>query len=62
MSMTGMWFQMARGRAMVRRNSMKTARRLKAQGREYAYYVERARKANHDWQTYRRLHLQFERD
>jgi hypothetical protein len=66
---TGPFFQMARGRAMVRSRAMRLARSARArmlasredsaaqaaQRDEMAYQVGRARRANRDWRHYRGL-------
>jgi hypothetical protein len=75
MARTGFWFQTARGRAIVRNQCMRHARRLKAKlphalgdlerlflTLEIQSEVRRAREAHRDWRKYRQLHLEFERD
>ena len=76
MPRTGFWFQMARGRAIVRKNAMREARRIKAafarqdrpltdtdrriRDAEIGFEVARARRANRDWRQYRALHQAHE--
>ena len=52
------WFQLARGRAIVRKNRMAAARRHKRLGSLtlVRYMVESARRAHREWRYYRKMH------
>ena len=55
------YFQLARGRAIVRTRAMREARRRKARGETWLvqHEVARARRANREWRHYRRRYLEL---
>jgi predicted RNA-binding protein with EMAP domain len=75
MAYTSLYYQWARGRAMVRNRAMRKARAIKArlQNARYGYWesertalreeikheVRRARQAHRDWRRYRQLDAEW---